>query len=320
MTSTNNPPTIVVVGSTMIDLVAYTSRIPGPGETLVGEQFQMGFGGKGANQAVMARLLGAEVAMVNCLGDDPYGDMTMENFATFGVDTTNVFRVPGASGVAPIWVEPDGSNRIIIIPGANHHLTREQAAQAVRAMADVAVVVGQLEIPQAITAAGFAAARETGTTTVLNPAPAAPLESELLELSDWLIPNEVEFETLTGDSAESDDALMAFARRTATRLVVTIGDKGAAVVSAGFDRVTRIPAPLVDPVDTTGAGDAFVGAFAFALASGMGENDAVRLGNACAADSVTRPGTQSSFPRPARSERFLADIGGSGSSCEDLGI
>jgi len=305
------PPTVVVVGSTNIDLVAYLSRVPRSGETLVGRRFQMGFGGKGANQAVMARLLGAEVVMVNCLGDDTYGDMTLDNFAGFGIDTANVYRVPGASGVAPIWVEPDGSNRIIIIPGANHELTGDQAARSVRRTPDAGAVVGQFEIPQEVTAAAFAAAREQGATTVLNPAPAAALSSGLLELTDWLIPNEVEFEMLTGGSLDSDRALLAFAEVTATRLVVTLGEDGAAVVSAGFDRVEHLPSPGVDPVDTTGAGDAFVGAFVFGLASGLGERAAVRLGNACAADSVTRPGTQSSFPRSERIEQLLAEIRGS---------
>ena len=308
MATSSSPPTVVVVGSTMIDLTAYASRIPRSGETLVGERFQMGFGGKGANQAVMARLLGADVVMVNCLGDDAYGDMTLENFATFGIDTTHVYRVPGASGVAPIWVEPDGSNRIIIIPGANHELTADQAAGSVRETPHAAVVVGQLEIPQEVTAAAFAAARETGASTILNPAPAAPLSDDILELSDWLIPNEVEFEMLTGVPPDSDDALTGFARETGSRLLVTLGDEGAALVSPELDRVTRIRPPRVDPADTTGAGDAFVGAFVVGLASGLDEGDAVRFGNACAADSVTRPGTQSSFPRPERTERFLAEI------------
>ena len=311
MDTSSSPPTVVVVGSTMIDLTAYASRIPRSGETLVGERFQMGFGGKGANQAVMARLLDAEVVMVNCLGDDAYGDMTVDNFATFGIDTTHVYRMPGASGVAPIWVEPDGSNRIIIIPGANHELTADQAARSVRETPDAAVVVGQLEIPQEVTAAAFTAAREAGAITILNPAPAAPLSDHILELSDWLIPNEVEFEMLTGVPPDSDDALTGFARETATRLVVTLGDEGSALVSPELDRVIRIRPPRVDPVDTTGAGDAFVGAFMVGLASGLNERDAVRLGNACAADSVTRPGTQSSFPRPERNAQFLAEIRGS---------
>ena len=308
MTADHSPPTVVVVGSTMIDLVAYASRVPNRGETLVGDRFQMGFGGKGANQAVMARLLGAEVVMVNCLGDDAYGDMTLENFAGYGIDTTNVYRVAGASGVAPIWVEPDGSNRIIIVPGANHRLTAEQAARSVQETPGADVVVGQLEIPQQTTAAAFEAARKAGATTVLNPAPAAPLSSDLLAMSDWLIPNEVEFEMLTGSSPDSDRALVGFSSETATRLVVTVGEQGAAIVPGMGDRVVRVPAPTVDPVDTTGAGDAFVGAFVVGIALGLTEQDAVRLGNACAADSVTRSGTQSSFPRPDRAGRFLADV------------
>ena len=311
MSTSSSPPTVVVVGSTMIDLTAYASRIPRSGETLVGERFQMGFGGKGANQAVMARLLDANVVMVNCLGDDAYGDMTLDNFATFGIDTTHVHRVPGASGVAPIWVEPDGSNRIIIIPGANHDLTAAQAARSVRQTPDAAVVAGQLEIPQEVTAAAFAAARDAGAITILNPAPAAPLSNDILELSDWLIPNEVEFEMLAGVPPDSDDALTGFASETATRLVVTLGDEGAALVSPELDRVIRIRSPRVDPVDTTGAGDAFVGAFMVGLASGLDECDAIRLGNACAADSVTLPGTQSSFPPPERNAQFLAEIQGS---------
>ncbi len=305
-----NRPTVTVVGSTMIDLVAYASRIPKTGETLVGDLFQMGFGGKGANQAVMARLLGAQVAMVNCLGDDAYGDMTLENFAAFGVDTTHIYRTAGASGVAPIWVTPDGSNRIIIIPGANHRLTGEQADRSVRRTPDAAVVVGQLEIPQETTVAAFAAARECGAVTVLNPAPAAPMSEELLEMSDWLIPNEVEFEMLTGTPADLDSALIKFASETDTRLVVTIGEQGAAIVSDGGDRVVRVPAPTVNPVDTTGAGDAFVGAFVVGLAIGLPEEDAVRLGNSCAADSVTRPGTQSSFPDLDRAQGLLNAVMG----------
>lgn len=310
MTGGHSRPTVVVVGSTMIDLVAYASRVPNRGETLVGDRFQMGFGGKGANQAVMARLLDAEVAMVNCVGDDAYGEMTLDNFAAFGIDTTHVFRAPEASGVAFIWVEPDGSNRIIIVPGANHRLAAEQAARSVRTAVGASVVVGQLEIPQQTTAAAFAAARETGTVTVLNPAPAAHLSGDLLAMSDWLIPNEVEFEMLTGSPASSDGALIGFARETATRLVVTVGEQGAALVSGTADRVVRVPAPKVDPVDTTGAGDAFVGAFVVGIALGLTERDAVRLGNACAAYSVTRPGTQSSFPGPDRAGRFLAGMAG----------
>lgn len=307
MTASADRPKVVVVGSTMIDLVAYVDRVPGPGETLVGNEFQMGFGGKGANQAVMASLLGADVAMVNCLGDDAYGDMTLENFASYGIDTTHVYRVPGSSGVAPIWVEPDGTNRIIIVPGANHALTPGQAADAVRSLSGVSVVVGQLEIPKDVTAAGFATARELGAVTILNPAPAAELDDDLLAVSTWLIPNEIEFATLTGTAATDDDALKAFGAESGVRLLVTLGEEGVALVTGSGD-VLRIAVTPRCAVDTTGAGDAFVGAFAYGLAAGMDEPDAIALGNACAGDSVTRPGTQTSFPGASRTSELLESI------------
>jgi ribokinase len=294
-----------------IDLIAYARRAPGPGETVIGERFQSGFGGKGANQAVMARLLGAEVAFVGALGDDLYATMTLENFARVGVDASGVMRVAGSSGVAPIWVEEDGTNRIIVVSGANDLATPEHAAAAVAAAERVDIVVGQLEVPQAVTAAGFAAARARGAVTVLNPAPAAPISPELLAVSDWLIPNEVEFGILIGSGSDLSDAAMAgFAQRTGSRLVVTLGSGGAALVSPD-GRIVRVPAVPVVAMDTTGAGDAFVGAFAVGLGLGLSELDAVRLGIRCASDSVTRPGTQASFPDPGRCAGLLAEIRGS---------
>jgi ribokinase len=299
-------PRIAVVGSTMIDLIAYAPRTPAAGETIVGDDFRMGFGGKGANQSVMARLLGADVAMVNALGDDIFGDMTVRNFADLGVDTTHVHRVPGSSGVAPIWVEPDGTNRIIVVPGANGAMTTEAVTAAITALAPLDVVIGQLEIPQAATAAAFAAARARGAVTVLNPAPAADLGADLLAAADWLIPNESEFARLSGASAEATDAeMVAFAVATGSRVVVTLGARGAALLGAD-GVVRRVPAPAVRAVDTTGAGDAFIGAFAYGLARGLGDEAAVALGIRCATDSVLRPGTQSSFPRGERA-RELAE-------------
>ena len=301
-------PAIAVVGSMNIDLVTYARRAPGPGETVIGERFQSGFGGKGANQAVMARLLGAEVSFVGALGDDLYATMTLENFARLGIDASGVMRVAGSSGVAPIWVEADGTNRIIVVPGANDHVTPEHAAAAVGAMARLDVAVGQLEIPQAVTAVGFTAARARGAVTVLNPAPAAPISPALLAATSWLIPNEVEFAMLADSSDEPSDAeLAAFASSAATRLVVTLGARGAALV--GRDgAVTRVPAEPALAIDTTGAGDAFVAAFAVGLALGVPELDAVRLGVACASDSVGRPGTQASFPNRERAAGLMARV------------
>ena len=298
-------PRITVVGSTMIDLIAYTPRVPQAGETIQGDDFQLGFGGKGANQAVMARLLGAEVAMVNSLGDDVFGDMTVRNLEAFGIDTTYLARVPGSSGVAPIWVEPDGTNRIVCVAGANDAMLPADAAQAVAALRPD-VVVGQFEIPQPVTAAAFRAARALGATTVLNPAPAADMDPSLLAVSDWVIPNESEFARLASASSEATDAEIAsFAAATRTRVIVTLGARGAALLDRD-GTVRRVAAPAVTASDTTGAGDAFVGAFAYGLARGFEELEALRLAIRCASDSVQRPGTQRSFPRPDASTAFLA--------------
>ncbi len=289
-------PIIAVVGSLNIDLIAYAARVPGAGETVIGDRFVMGFGGKGANQAVMAARLGAHVSMVGALGDDVYAGMTVDNLIAQGVDATYVERVTGSSGVAPIWVEPDGTNRIIVVPGANDDVDAAAAADAVRALRP-AVVIGQLEIPQAVTAAAFHAAREVGAITILNPAPAAPLRPDLIDGADWLVPNETEFASLAGTDGfdPSEDAgLLSFAATVRPRLVVTLGSRGAGIVTA-VGSVERIAAARVTPIDTTGAGDAFVGAFAFGLGAGLDEIASIRLGIACASDSVTRTGTQSSF-------------------------
>ena len=305
-------PRVIVVGSTMMDLVAYADRLPEAGETVVGSSFQTGFGGKGANQAVMARLLGAEVSMVCCVGGDGYGDETLQNFTERGIDTTWVRRVPGASGVAPIWVEHGGQNRIIILPGANLAMDPDVAIDAVNNGPAPGVVAGQFEIPQSVTATAFAAAQRRGAVTVLNPAPAAPLDPALASATDWLIPNEVELAALTGQSTPADEqpgdeTLRAVAERVGCRLLVTLGEAGSALV--GIDgEVLRIPAPAVEAVDTTGAGDAFVGGFIWALAGGRSETDAVRIATSVAADSVTRPGTQLSFATPDDYQRLLADL------------
>lgn len=302
-------PGIVVVGSTMIDLVAYADRLPNDGETVVGTHFRFGFGGKGANQAVMAARFGAAVAMVGAVGDDDYGTATIANFATEGVAADHIVRVPGSSGVAPIWVDAMGANRIIIVPGANLEVPAELAVDAVERLRP-AVVIGQFEIPQTVTAAGFAAARRVGAVTILNPAPAAPIDPGLLALTDWLVPNETEFaliagEPLGGGPGIEADRITAFARRVGVSLAVTLGERGVALLPRD-GTLTWVPAPAVTAVDTTGAGDAFVGAFAVGLALGRDPEAAARLGCAAASDSVTRPGTQRSYPDRDRATALLA--------------
>jgi ribokinase len=310
MSASLAPPTLAVVGSLNIDLVTYVQRVPSPGETVIGDRFQMGFGGKGANQAVMAARLGARVSMIGALGDDLYAQMTIDNLDRQGVDSTLVARAPGSSGVAPIWVEPDGTNRIIVVPGANDAVDPRVAEAAIGAMAEVDVVIGQLEIPQAVTLAAFRVARDRGAVTILNPAPAAAVDPDLLEASHWLIPNETEFAILAGlDRLDPDDdrQIAAFAATVSPRLVLTLGARGVAIVASGGG-VERLPAIPVQTVDTTGAGDAFVGAFAVGLAAGLHERAAVRLGIACAADSVTRHGTQSSFASSEVAAAILGEI------------
>jgi ribokinase len=297
----------------MIDQVSYLERMPGRGETVLGRRFAQGFGGKGANQAVMASRMGARVSMVNSVGDDGYGTDILDNLARHGIDTSHMRRVPGASGVAPIWVEPDGSNRIIIVPGANAGLLPEHAADAIAAQERVDVVIGQFEIAQGVTAAAFRAARKRGAVTILNPAPGAAIDAELAAVSDWVIPNEPELAIIARSAGLPDDAadpavLTRLAAHLGTRLVVTLGERGAALVVGADVRV--IPAPRVEAVDTTGAGDAFVGAFGYAIGSGWDEVSAVRLACAIASESVLRPGTQTSFPDRQRCREIVSEVHG----------
>jgi ribokinase len=297
---------IVVVGSTMVDMVTYTSRIPQAGETVVGESFALGFGGKGANQAVMARRLGVDVSMVNSLGQDLYGDSTVDNFLKEGINIDFVERVPGASGVAPIWVETGGSNRIIVVPGANSEMTEEQAVAALGKLPAFDLVLGQLEIPQEVTAAAFERARELGAVTVLNPAPFSEISPRLQKASDWIIPNETEFEGMHPGHAspDSDEVILEVARHYGCRLVVTLGSAGAAITTPD-GAVVRVKAPKVNAIDTTGAGDAFVGAFAVGLVLGYPEERAAEIACACASDSTTRRGTQSSYLAAESAREFL---------------
>jgi ribokinase len=221
--------------------------------------------------------------------------------------------VPGSSGVAPIWVDGNGTNRIIVVPGANEQVLPEVAAEAVETFRPN-VVIGQFEIPRGTTAAGFAAARRIGATTVLNPAPAAAVSPELVAVTDWLVPNAPEFgliadAALTGSPVDDVAAVRALGDRLAVSLVVTLGERGALVVPRGGDEAW-VDAPVVQAVDTTGAGDAFVGAFAIGLAMGRAPVEAVRLGCLAAADSVTRRGTQASYPDRSTAASLLQGAAG----------
>ncbi len=286
---------IAVIGSTMMDLTVYADVLPAAGETRFGNSFTTGFGGKGANQAVMAARTGAKVTMITGIGNDGFGDESLENFKNCGMDTSSVLRLPTHTGVAHIWVDGEGQNRISIVPGANFALTPQDAIDEVSKLKDVSVLIAQCEIPQEVTLAAFRTAQELGITTILNPAPYQPLTDDLLELTDWLIPNEVEFAELDKTHRAPDSDSVIASLRSNGRTIVTLGGDGAALVTADGS-VKRFAAKKVSATDTTGAGDCFIGAFAVALASGATEESAVQFGIDCATKSVTRKGAQSSYP------------------------
>lgn len=293
-------PMVCVVGAANIDLISYVPRLPHLGETLHGTGFRMGYGGKGANQAVMAAKLGASVSMVTKLGRDTFGEGTLANFRAMGVDTRLVtYTDEASSGVAPIFVDPGGSNAIVIVTGANDLLTADDIEQARPTMAEAGVVVCQLEIPLETTVMALRAARAEGARTILNPAPARPdLPDELLQLSDVFCPNQGEAALLTGRPVDTvEDAAQAAAllrRRGCRAVVVTLGGDGCLVADAeGAEHGEGV---AVDAVDTTGAGDAFVGALACFLARGDTLRNAARSANRIASLSVLGHGTQTSFP------------------------
>ena len=285
-------PKICVVGSANIDQVSYVKRTPNDGETVFGESYQMGFGGKGANQAVMAGILGADVYIIACLGSDVYKDMTIENFKNNNVITDYIQTVEGSSGVAPIWVDESGQNRIIVIPGANNLIDSSSAIESLEKIGKPDVLVGQFEIPMNVNEQVFSHAYKNGVKTVLNPAPADKPSDTLLENTSWFIPNEIEFEEIYGD-VFNENNLILFANNVETNVVVTLGEKGCAYIKN--NKVEIMNTDSVKAIDTTGAGDAFVGAFSFALASKFGTEECIKLALQKATDSVTKKGTQSSY-------------------------
>jgi len=283
---------ICVIGSSNIDQIAYTQNIPADGETLFGDSFQMGFGGKGANQAVMAGLLGADVYMITCLGDDVYKEMTINNYEANNVNTDHIQLVKGASGVAPIWVDATGQNRIIVIPGANNEINAQKAISSIEKIGDISVLVGQCEIPMKVNHEVFQYAKSNSVTTIFNPAPAKKLEREFLEHISWLIPNENEFELISG-MEPNDENFLKFNEEIPCNLIVTLGEKGAVLVDE--NKTHYFDAPSVNAIDTTGAGDSFIGTFAYELSESNSPESCIKKAVEKASQSVTKKGTQSSY-------------------------
>ena len=291
---------ICVVGACNIDLISYVPRLPQLGETLHGTRFHMGFGGKGANQAVMAAKLGGRVVMISKLGRDMFGDNTLENFKSLGVDTEYVYFSDNAfSGVAPIAVDPEGNNSIIIVTGANDLLTEGEIENARAAIGASDIMICQLEIPLEITLAAMRIAKQEGVKVILNPAPAREsLPEELYRLSDIFCPNESETELLTGlpvkTVQQAEAAAASILQRGAKTVILTLGERGSLLVTE--DVVEHVEVQPVQALDTTGAGDAFVGSLAFFIAQGKTLIESMSRSNHIAAVSVQASGTQTSFP------------------------
>ena len=296
-------PRIAVVGSANIDLTTFTGRFPKPGETIFGDSFDLGFGGKGANQAVAARLCGADVFMVARVGNDLFGPATIENFKKQGIDATHVKQVEGvSSGVAPIFVEPNGQNRIFVVKGANDRLKPADVDAAADLLKTVDCIVLQFEIPLETVYYCVRFARENNIRCIVNPAPAQPVDLKALEGLDYFVPNESESETIAGMPVKNVDDAKKVAEKLLSggvkRVIITLGANGSLL--AGREGMEHLPAFPVKSVDSTGAGDAFIGSFAVFLGEGLAEREAVRRANLYAGLSTTGVGTQKSFYDRAR--------------------
>ena len=304
-------PIITVIGSSNTDLVVRVPRIPAPGETLLGHDMQRVPGGKGANQAIAASRVGVMVHFVGCLGDDDFGDVAAMTLAREGLHLEHLVRVAGVpSGVALIAVAPTGENSIIVAAGANAHLSAVDIDRATPAIQTADLVIAQLEIPLATVQHAFMLARQFSIRTLLNPAPAQALPDALLSLADVLVCNETEAATLTGMAVTDRAAAITVARRLRERgpalVIVTLGGDGCLVASD--DAVTHIPAFIVPVVDTTAAGDAFIGALAYRLVLGDMPTTAAHYAAAAAALSVGVAGAQPSLPTGDQVALFLSRL------------
>ncbi len=303
------PAKVVVIGSLNMDLVTRAPRLPRGGETLIGQSFATVSGGKGANQAVAAARLGAQVSMVGCVGSDAYGEELRGALMVEQIDCQAVSTVEGSSGVALIVVDDNSQNAIVIVAGANGALTPQVIDRFDAVLQAADVIICQLEVPDATVGHALKRGRELGKIVILNPAPASrPLPADWYASIDYLIPNESEASALSGLPVDS----LASAETAATRLIalgagkviITLGAQGSMFANGtGFE---HFPAPTVKAVDTTAAGDTFVGGFAAALASGKTEAEAIRFGQVAAALSVTRAGAQPSIPTLSEIQAYKA--------------
>jgi ribokinase len=296
-------PTIAVVGSANIDLTTFTHRFPKAGETIFADKFDLGFGGKGANQAAAARLCGADVFMVSRVGSDLFGPATIDNFKKLGIDATHVKQVEGlSSGVAPIFVEPNGQNRILVVKGANDALKEADIDAAAEMLKGADFIVLQFEIPLETVYYTIRFARKHGIRCIVNPAPGQSVEMHALDGVDYFVPNESEAETIAGVAVRSVEDAKRCAEKLLSggirRVIITLGANGSLLAGQGISE--HVPPFAVESTDSTGAGDAFIGSFAVFLAEGVPEREAVRRANLYAGLSTISIGTQKSFYSRAR--------------------
>ena len=303
-----NRPKIVVVGSSNMDLVVKSPRIPAKGETILGGDFIMTPGGKGANQAVAAAKLGAEVYFVAKLGDDIFGRQSLSNLQKVAVQTEYIVQTKEApSGVALITVDDAGDNVIVVAPGANLKLSPEDVKKAQPVIASSGAAAAQLEVPLETVEFAARLANDAGVPFILDPAPAQKLSDEILGMVDVLTPNETEAEILTGIEVTDENSALAAAKdllgRGVKAVILTMGAKG--FLLATKDAAEFVPSVKVDAVDATAAGDAFTGSLGAGIAQGKTLKDAALFANHVAALSVTKMGAQSSMPDAGQVENFI---------------
>ena len=293
---------ISILGIFVADLTFRTERLPNKGETYIGNSFKLGPGGKGSNQAVAARRAGAETMFITKIGKDTFGEMAMKLYADEGINSKYVREIPDMStGAASIVVnEETGDNAIIVVPGAADAMVPDDLDTAEAGIADCGFFMASLEVPIPVMQHGLEVAKRNGVSTILNPAPAAILPDEVYGLSDYFTPNETEAAILAGIPVvtieDAEEAAKIFLQRGIDTVVITLGENGAYVRNSGINQ--HVPAFDMGGkvLETTGAGDAFNGGFAYALAEGMSLIEAVRFGSATAAISVTRLGTAPAMP------------------------
>ena len=295
---------IAVIGSNMVDLITYTDTMPKAGETLEAGRFAMGCGGKGANQAVAAAKLGAKVTMVSKVGDDAFADNTIANFQSFGIDTKHVRKEPGySSGVAPIFVDSNSQNRILIIKGANSRLSPNDIDEAAEDLKKCGLIVLQLEVPLETVYYAIDFGNQHSIPVLLNPAPASKeLDIDYACRCDFFVPNETELEILTGLPVHTEEEIVHAAKTLLEKglknIIVTMGSRGVLWMTGDHKEV--IGSFKVDAIDTSGAGDAFIGCFAANYVISGDVREALWEANAYAACSVTECGTQTSYPDSIR--------------------